>query len=481
MKIIILARDIPPYVYVPGATQRVVLFSHYLIKKGHEVTIVGSSRRVNDYNGPIWWEEYLNKVKIFPLLPGRLLKYIDFIKEKIKKKKSKEIYSYDLQTNNDISKNKNGAKKRSFKNLIWSKMIYRLIRKIYNNLFIFGDDGILEIPSLKKHLSKIIDNLKPDILILSTPPHSWLRIIPWMKYKYPTLPLIIDFRDGWTSTGLFTANNCVRRYWQDYIEKKVIRSSDGVVFISPALEKFYVNKYKVRLPISEVIYNGYNEKLWNNVKQEKVNTVFSIHKHRPCVIKYIGSIGFSFKSSRSPHNIFLALESCLKKGLISSSDFILSFTGFIGNVGVLNNFPLLKKIIQVNKPVSPLNALKEMKTADVLLLIHKKEEGAEEVLTGKLFDYLRAEKPIFAITTNNCGIRKFLKEMDISIWADINNLEDISKKIINILKIFKSDKWSNWSKDNTISPSKISEYSREFQYQKFEKYIIKIMNDKIKE
>jgi len=115
MKILILARDIPPYIDVPGATQRVVLFSHYLTKKGHEVTIVGSSRRVNDYNGPIWCEEYLNKVKIFPLLPGGFLKYIDFIKEKIKKKKSKEIYSYDLQINDDISKNKNGTKKSRLK------------------------------------------------------------------------------------------------------------------------------------------------------------------------------------------------------------------------------------------------------------------------------------------------------------------------------------------------------------------------------
>ena len=113
MKILILTRDIPPYECIPGATQRVVLFSYYLKKRGHEVAVIGSGRRANVYNGPIWWKEYLNKVKIFPLLPGGgLLKYIDFKKEKIKKKKSKEIYSHDLQINDYISKNKNGAKKK---------------------------------------------------------------------------------------------------------------------------------------------------------------------------------------------------------------------------------------------------------------------------------------------------------------------------------------------------------------------------------
>jgi hypothetical protein len=214
---------------------------------------------------------------------------------------------------------------------------------------------------------------------------------------------------------------------------------------------------------------------------KRLNTEYLNQKHRPCIIKYVGSIGFNIKSFRSPYNIFLALESCLKKRIISSSDFILSFTGNTGNTEILNDFPLLRPMIRINNPVSPLDSLKEMKTADFLLSIHKKKEGAEEVLTGKIFDYLRAEKPILAVTTSNCGIRKFLAKMDIGIWADINNLEDISKKITNILKIFKSNEWSDWCKENTLSSSKISKYSREFQYEKFEKYIVKIVNNKIKE
>jgi len=480
MKILIVTKDIPPYVSIPGSIQRVVLFSYYLIKKGHEVSLIGSGRQDNLNNGPIWWEEYLNKVKMFPLLPGRLLKYFDFRKEQMIKKNSKEVFSHDLKINHDISKDEREEKKGLTKKLIWSKIIYRLIRKIYNNLFIFGDDGILEIFSLKKHLRKIIDDLKPDILIVSTPPHSWLRIIPWVKSQYPALQSIVDFRDGWTSTGLFRAKSFIRKYWQDYIEKRIISSAGGLVFVSPGLEKFYVDKYRYGLPVSELIYNGYNKKLWKNVKKGKVNTVFLNRKHRPCIIKHVGGLSFSLESFRSPYNIFLVLESCLKKGLISSNDFILSFTGFVDKTEILNVFPLLKPMIQINGPVSPLEALIEMKTTDLLLVIHSKEEGAEEVLTGKMFDYLRAEKPILAVTTSNCGIKDFLTELDIGIWADINDHEDISKKMINILKIFKSNKWSDWCKKKTPSASKISKYSRESQYEKFEKFLIKIVNNKIK-
>ena len=480
MKILILARDIPPYVCVPGSTQRVVLFSRYLTDRGHRVGLIGSTRRLTNYHGTSWWNKELDQVEIHPLVPGKLLKYMDSIKKELTKNKTEKVNLHEYHDENNIIKHRSKIRKGSIKYILNYKIIYNLVKNIYNNLFIFDDDGVLEISSLKKHLNRIFNKFKPDVIIVSVPPHSWLRIIPWLKIKYPSLPLIIDFRDGWTSTGIFRAESSIRRFWQDYIEKKVILSADGVIFMSLGLKRFYLCKYDKSLPYSEIIFNGYSKKFWNSINEKKVNTNFFTKKRRPCIIKYVGSISFSTKSYRSPYNIFLTLESCLKKGIISSSDFILSFTGFIGNVEVLNNFPLLKKNIRINSPISPLDALKEMKTADFLLLIHKKEEGAEEVLTGKIFDYLRAERPILAVTTNNCGVKKFLDSLDIGTWLNINSSEDISKKFIKILKIFESDNWHEWSKKNTLNPSKIREYSREYQYQKFEKYIKKIVRKKIK-
>lgn len=42
-------------------------------------------------------------------------------------------------------------------------------------------------------------------------------------------------------------------------------------------------------------------------------------------------------------------------------------------------------------------AKKEMQTADLLLLVIPKTRNNELILTGKLFDYIAAEKPIFCI------------------------------------------------------------------------------------
>lgn len=478
MKILILARAIPPYICVPGSTQRVVLFSRYLTDKGHKVGLIGSTRLISNYGGLNWWNKELDKVEIYPLVSGKLLKYMDSIKGGLIKKKFQKNNSNEYQNEINFITHKNEIRKQSFKNIINYKIFTSIARKIYYNFFIFGDDGVLELSSLKIHLNRVLNTFKPDVIIVSVPPHSWLRIIPWLKNKYSSLPLIIDFRDGWTSTGIFRAKSSIRRFWQDYIEKKVILSADGVIFMSLELKRFYLNKYDKSLPYSEIIFNGYSKRFWNNINEKKINTNFFTQKHRPCIIKYVGSISFSTKSFRSPYNIFLALESCLEKKIILNNDFILSFTGVIGNVEALNDFPLLKKNVWINNPVSPLDALKEMKTADSLLLIHKKEEGAEEVLTGKIFDYIRAEKPILAITTNNCGIKKFLDNLGIGIWANINDISDISKKIKDILKTFRSDKWHEWSKKNTLNPSGIGEYSREYQYQKFENFIEIIVNEK---
>jgi len=478
MKILILARAIPPYICNPGSTQRIVLFSRYLTDKGHKVGLIGSTRLKSTYGGLNWWSKELNKVEIYPFVSGKILKYMDSIERRLRKKIFQKNNSNEYQNKINFTTHRKKISKQSFKNIINYKIFINIAKKIYFSFFIFGDDGVFELSSLKIHLNRVLDAFKPDVIIVSVPYHSWLRIIPWLKLKYPSLSLIIDFRDGWTSTGIFRAKSFIQRRWQDYIEKKVILSADGVIFISLGLKRFYLNKYNKSLPYSEIIFNGYSKRYWTNINEKKININFFTQKHRPCIIKYVGTISFNAKTVRSPFNIFLALESCLKKGTISSSDFILSFTGLIGNTEVLNDFPLLKKNIQINGPVLPSNALKEMKNADFLLLTHKKEEGAEEVLTGKIFDYLRAERPILAVTTNNCGVKKFLDDLGVGVWLDINNLEDISSKLISILRIFKSDNWHEWSKKNTLNPSEIREYSREYQYQKFENFIEIIVNEK---
>jgi len=472
MKVLILSSSIPPYIDNPGSIQRVVLFCKYLIHREYSVGLVGSTRTGPKDSKVIWWEDYLDKVKIFPLVPGKYLNYIDGLRKKIISKKKKNALC-NYQEKHNTLKNKDKIEKCFF---CLFKIFFNLIKKIFNNILLFGDDGIFEIPDLKKHLNRVMKTFKPDVIIVSVPYHSWLTIIPWLKRKYPTLPLIIDFRDGWTSTGIYRASFFIRKCWQDYIEKKLILSAKGIIFVSPGLKEFYCKKYKDNLPCYETVLNGYNEILWKNMELKKTTKNVLTEKHKQCIIKYIGSIGFNIKSFRSPYNIFLALESCLKKGIISSSDFLLSFTGNTGNTEILNDFPLLRPMIRINNPVSPLDSLKEMKTADFLLSIHKKKEGAEEVLTGKIFDYLRAGKPILAITTENCGIKKFLEKLDVGIWMDINDVEDISKKFVDILKIFKSNSWNEWRKKNTLSPLDIKEYSREYQYQKYEKFIDKIVN-----
>ena len=97
MKILILARDIPPYVCVPGAIQRVILFCKYLADRGYEVGLVGSTRQTTNYEGPIWWNEELDIIKVFPLVPGKILRYIDFVKEELRKNKPKKMNLYEYQ------------------------------------------------------------------------------------------------------------------------------------------------------------------------------------------------------------------------------------------------------------------------------------------------------------------------------------------------------------------------------------------------
>ena len=82
---------------------------------------------------------------------------MDSIKGGLGKKKSQEINLNEYQKKTNTVTHKNEIRKRSFKNIINYKMFIDIARKIYYNFFIFGDDGVLELSSLKIHLNRVLN------------------------------------------------------------------------------------------------------------------------------------------------------------------------------------------------------------------------------------------------------------------------------------------------------------------------------------
>ena len=68
-----------------------------------------------------------------------------------------------------------------------------------------------------------------------------------------------------------------------------------------------------------------------------------------------------------------------------------------------------------------------------MLLLIPNIEKSEGILTGKLFEYLTAKRPILAIGPEEGDLSEILKQTNAGVVVDFNNEEKLASEILNII------------------------------------------------
>ena len=82
-------------------------------------------------------------------------------------------------------------------------------------------------------------------------------------------------------------------------------------------------------------------------------------------------------------------------------------------------------------------AIEFQNKAQVLLLLIPNIEKSKGILTGKLFEYLIAKRPILAIGPEDGDLAEILKETDSGILIDFSNREQLSSEILKFYHQYK--------------------------------------------
>ena len=135
-------------------------------------------------------------------------------------------------------------------------------------------------------------------------------------------------------------------------------------------------------------------------------------------------------TSRNFKNLISSINLLKRKNKIDTSKIkILNFGDVYGEkqIKMLN-----ERYIKWVKSTNRINAIKSCCKSDILLLIQHTDNRSKLTFPFKIYEYLNLKKIIFALTNND-----ELKNMLIRrghVCADINNVEDISKKLNFIIK-----------------------------------------------
>lgn len=305
-------------------------------------------------------------------------------------------------------------KKKSQKSGISNINQNRFLSFIRGNFFI-PDPKVFWVNSSVKFLQKYLNSNKVDAIISTGPPHS-MHLIAQKLHKKNKLKWIADFRDPWTDLYYnkdFSEQSFAKKK-NKILEKSVLKNADCVLTVSESLkEQFSINARRV-----EVITNGYD-----NETRSAEDTVLD----KLFTISYIGLL----PKQSNPKLFFKVLQELCSQNEDFKNDLKLNFIGDISDdvrVEVLKNN--LEKNTSFKGYVDHEKAIEFQNKAQVLLLLIPNIEKSKGILTGKLFEYLIAKRPILAIGPEDGDLAEILKETDSGILIDFSNREQLSSEIL---------------------------------------------------
>jgi glycosyltransferase involved in cell wall biosynthesis len=289
--------------------------------------------------------------------------------------------------------------------------------------FFIPDPKVFWVNSSVKYLQEYLKSNKIDVIVSTGPPHS-MHLIAKKLYQKNNLKWIADFRDPWTDLyynkefkQLSLAKNKNKK-----LETSVLINADCVLTVSNSLKKEFAKQAK-RV---EVITNGFDDEVLTN-NLINLDSKFSI--------SYIGLLPVQ----SNPKLLFTVLNELCIENPDFKKDLNINFIGDISDV--------IKEDIETNNLLENTNfigyvshqkAIDYQKKAQVLLLLIPNVEKSEGILTGKLFEYLTAKRPILAIGPENGDLSEILKSTNAGVVVGFNNKEKLRIEIRTLYQQYKT-------------------------------------------
>jgi len=281
---------------------------------------------------------------------------------------------------------------------------------------------------------KLIKQYQPDAIWSTFPYPSAHRIANKLVEK-SHLPWLADFRDPFTGHHFKSAkaNNTIA----SKIDKSTVKNATHLTFTTKKASELYLSVYPgLQKEKVSVIENGYNEDVF-----EKVMPVSQNHKTEqisnkaatPFRLVYSGSL---YGVGRNPVPLFEAISILKRKGQLSSKIFSLAFRGCDHNPSLIEAIQKLNitDIVSFLPSIPYSDSIREMVDAGGLLLLQGQVFNNQ--IPGKVYEYLRASKPVLALSHKDGATAELLKSISHAQVVDIDDVNSIAQ---SLLMLFKSE------------------------------------------
>ncbi len=424
-KVLIIANAFPPYHLV--GRLRTTQFAKYLPENGWEPVILTPTSTYLWEKDDAVLDEIPKGLKIYraylpPSLPV-IIKNLTSSKNRPPRKETKS------------SQQEKKVEAKPFKNVNLKKILINCIngfQKFLNTYILIPGYHILWIPFATKRAIQIIKKEQISVIFTSFPAYS-LNIIGYMLKVVTRVPWVADYRDLWTDDLSRDWLPRWRKRLERFLEFVVMKRADRIIIVSGQMVHIMLRNFPyLNNERFAVISNGFDPEYSKII-------ITNYKKGTSFKIVYTGQIK-NFTHSK----FFFAVDELIKKNDDLAKKIEIILVGRIVETEKEKIFQELNKQniisrLHITGWISHAKALEIQKNSDVLLLIiGSKVPNPETILTGKIFEYIIAQRPILALVPEGAAKEVILKTRT-GIPVHPENLKGIKNAITELYKQWKSD------------------------------------------
>lgn len=273
---------------------------------------------------------------------------------------------------------------------------------------------------------KVVARARPRVLF-STFPIASAHLIGLTLHRRSRIPWVADFRDPMTyesdaSTGLL--GRVTRR-----LERRTVEAAARSVFTTPGARRDYAERYpEVGEDRFRVIQNGYDEESFAHLDAAPPDTPGP--GNRPARLVHAGLL---YRDLRNPSALFEALGELRRAGRVTAArlHLVLRASGFEHYYRAALRDHGIEDIVELAPGIPYREALREMMASDGLLLLQSAQ--ANRQIPAKLYEYIRARRPILALTDPDGDTAAAMIESGVGRVLRIDSAQDIAGGLVEFL------------------------------------------------
>ena len=301
-------------------------------------------------------------------------------------------------------------------------LLGRFFQYVRANYFIPDARKFWIKPSVK-FLSNYLKNNEIDVLITTGPPHSMHIIGLVLRDKFK-IKWISDFRDPWTEIDYFQQLPLTKKANKKHhqLEQEVLEKSDMVIVVGETMKKKFL-KHNHNI---EVLTNGFDS--YENSLTIELDSNFSI--------THVGLMN----ADRNPTILWEVLYEISSENIDFKNNLRIKFIGKIDDT-VIQDIQVFnpKNIVRIPY-LDHEEVRKYQASSQVLLLSINHVPSAKGIITGKIFEYLQAKRPILGIGPEDGDAAAILKKTNAGNIVGFNNKVELKAAVLKLYKDFKEEK-----------------------------------------